>query len=78
MRVDFSNLTDEELEEMKDKIIEEVSIRRAKEREQASEELEKLLVRINELQDEYGFGVSCLDGCSGDWIESAVDFNLID
>jgi hypothetical protein len=56
----------------------QIKFRKEIEREKHKTEFEKLLVRINELQDEYGFGVSCLDGCSGDWIESAVDFNLID
>lgn len=76
MRVDFSNLTDEELEEMKDKIIKEVSVRRAKEREQVREELKKMLIRINELQDMYDFEISCTDEYDGCRVSSAIEFEL--
>lgn len=74
--MDFSKLTEEELEEARDALNEEIGRRRAKEREQAREELGKLLNRVIELQDMYGFEISCEDDC-GSWISSVDNFVLM-
>lgn len=74
--MDFSKLTDEELEKAKEIVNAEINKRYREERERAREELEKLLGRVNELQDKYGFEISCVDEYDGSWIDSASDFAL--
>lgn len=74
--MDFSKLTEEELQATRDAINEEIGRRRAIEREKHREELKELLNRVNELQDMYGFEISCEDDC-GDWISSADNFVLM-
>lgn len=74
--MDFSKLTEEELQATRDALNEEIDRRREAEREQAREELGALLNRVIELQDMYGFVISCEDDC-GDWISSADNFVLM-
>lgn len=75
MKLDFENLTDEELENIRKTLTAEISRRREIEKELAREELEKLIDRVNELQYKYDFKISCeeADGC---WISSASEFEL--
>ena len=73
--MDFSKLTIKELEETKNALNAEINKKREEEREQARKELENLLNRINELQDEYDFQISCEYLCE-DWISSASNFKL--
>lgn len=73
--MDFSKLTDEELEKAKEIVNAEINKRYKEEKEQARKELEKLLGRVNELQYKYDFEISCED-YDGSWIESASDFAL--
>lgn len=63
--MDFTRLTDEELEKAKESVIAEMDRRKEVEKELAIEELEKLLERVNELQNKYNFKITCLDsnGC---------------
>lgn len=63
--MDFTRLTDEELEKAKESVIAEIDRRKEVEKELAIEELEKLLERVNELQNKYDFKITCLDsnGC---------------
>jgi hypothetical protein len=74
--MDFSKLTEEELQATRDALNEEIGRRREIEREQAREELGKLLNRVIELQDIYGFEIACEDDC-GSWISSADNFVLM-
>lgn len=74
--MDFSKLTEEELQATRDALNEEIGRRREIEREQAREELGELLNRIIELQDMYGFVIGCEDDC-GSWISSADNFVLM-
>jgi hypothetical protein len=75
MKLNFENLTDEELENIRKTLTAEISRRREIEKELASEELENLLDRINELQYTYGFEISCRE-YDGSWISSASEFTL--
>jgi hypothetical protein len=74
--MDFSKLTEEELQATRDAINEEIGRRREIERNQAREELGELLNRVIELQDMYGFVIACEDDC-GSWISSADNFALM-
>ena len=73
--MNFSDLTDVELEKTKNALNAEINKRKEVEREKCMAELECLLYRVNELQDEYGFRISCED-YSGDWISSVSNFEL--
>lgn len=73
--MDFSKLTDEELENARTIVNAEINKRYKAEREKCEEELEKLLDRVNELQDKYGFEISCVDEYD-DCRISASDFEL--
>ena len=74
--MDFSKLTDEELEQARTIVNAEINKRYKEEKERAREELIKLLKRVNELQDKYDFEICCEEDNYGDWIESASDFKL--
>lgn len=69
--MDFSKLTNEELEKAREIVNAEIN----KRYKEAKEELEKLLDRVNELQNEYNFEISCDDEYSSCRI-SASDFEL--
>ena len=73
--MDFSKLTDEELENARKIVNGEINKRKQVEKELAREELEKLLGRVNELQYKYDFEISCEED-DGSWISSASDFEL--
>jgi hypothetical protein len=73
--MDFSKLTDEELENARKIVNAEINKRKQVEKDLARKELEKLLGRVNELQYKYDFEISCED-YDGSWIESASDFAL--
>ena len=73
MKLDFENLTDEELENIRKTLTAEISRRREIEKELAREELAKLLDRVNELQYTYGFEISCKE-YDGSYISSALEF----
>lgn len=75
MKLDFKNLTDEELENIRKTLTAEIS-RREIEKELAREELEKLIDRVNELQYRYGFEISC-EECDGSWVTSVSEFQLV-
>jgi hypothetical protein len=75
MKPNFTNLTDKELEEMKNALNTEINRRKEVEKELAREELAELLDRINELQYKYGFEISCEED-DGSWISSASEFQL--
>lgn len=75
MKLDFENLTDEELENIRKTLTAEISRRREIEKELAREELEKLIDRVNELQYKYDFEISC-EECDGSWVTSASEFEL--
>lgn len=74
--MNFSDLTDVELEEAKNVLNEEINKRYKEGKEKHKEELIKLLNRINELQDKYDFEISCEDDYDSSWISSAVNFEL--
>ena len=76
MKLDFENLTDEELENIRRTLTAEISRRREIEKELAGGELAKLLDRVNELQYKYGFEISCEED-DGSWISSASEFQLV-
>ena len=76
MKLDFENLTDEELENIRRTLTAEISRRREIEKELAGEELAKLLARVNELQYTYGFEISC-EEYDGSYISSASEFQLV-
>lgn len=73
--MNFSDLTMAELEKTKDALNAEIYKRKEIEKRGAKTELECLLERINKLQDEYGFKISCED-YSGDWMSDALNFEL--
>jgi hypothetical protein len=74
--MDFTNLTDEELEQAREIVNAEITKRYMKEKEEHKEELIKLLNRVNELQDKYCFEISCDDDDNGCWASSASNFKL--
>jgi hypothetical protein len=74
--MDFSKLTDEELKEIRSTLNAEIGRREEIERQNVKTELKCLLERVNELQDEYDFEISCKDD-DCDWIPSASNFVLL-
>lgn len=72
MKPNFTDLTDKELEEMRNALNTEVNRRKE---ELARGELAKLLDRVNELQYKYDFKISC-EECDGSWISSVSGFQL--
>jgi hypothetical protein len=73
--MDFSKLTNEELEKAKEIVNAEINKRHKEEKEERREELEKLLNRVNELQDKYDFEIDCEDD-DGYWVSSVSNFEL--
>ena len=59
--MDFSKMTDAELRELNKALATEITKRKEVEKDLAREELKKLLDRVNELQEEYDFQISCCD-----------------
>jgi len=74
--MDFSNFTNEELEQAREIVNAEINKRYKEEKEKRAEELIKLLNRVNELQDKYCFEISCSDDENGYWTSSASNFKL--
>lgn len=75
MKLDFTDLTDKELEEMRSALNTEINRRKEIEKDLARGELAKLLDRVNELQYKYGFEISC-EEADGSWISSVSEFQL--
>ena len=73
--MDFSKLTDEELENARKIVMAEINKRKEVEKELAREELIKLLNRVNELQDKYDFEITCEDDDEY-YISSVSNFEL--
>ena len=75
MEIDFTKLTDAELEKINKKLKAEIDRRKKIEEELAREELKKLLDRLNELQEKYDVIISCRDN-EGDYIFDANSFMI--
>lgn len=76
--MDFSNLTTAKLEEVRNALNAlnaEIDRREEIERQNAKTELKCLLERVNKLQAEYDFEISCRDDVCN-WVSSASDFVL--
>lgn len=73
--MNFSDLTMAELVEARSTLNAEIDRRKEIEKRGAKVELECLLERINKLQDEYGFEISC-DDENGYWTSSVSNFKL--
>jgi DNA mismatch repair ATPase MutS len=73
--MDFSRMTDAELRKINEELTTEITRRAEIEKELAREELEKLLNRVNELQEKYDFEIECYDVCDN-WVDYAHDFGF--
>jgi len=73
--MEFSKMTDVELRELNEALVTEINRRKEAEKDLASEELIRLLDRVNELQEQYNFEIACYDGYN-EWIDSAHDFEF--
>jgi DNA mismatch repair ATPase MutS len=74
-KMDFSRMTDAELRKINEELTTEITRRAEIEKELAREELEKLLNRVNELQEKYDFEIECYD-IYDNWVDYAHDFGF--